>query len=142
MKQDKEEATKKAPYSGSALVAGSNFKKCVFCQSVDHYSDKCIIVTDIDKRRDLLKRNRICFNCLKGGHIKKNCTAKMKCFKCKTEGHHTALCNSLLKTSRDQASGDDKKDNSVSCLVKITLQYYYKRQTPSPPTKIKTNIAQ
>ena len=112
LKQDKEETTKKTSYSGSALVAGSNFKKCVFCQSVDHYSDKCIIVTDVDKRRDLLKRNRICFNCLKGGHIKKNCTVKIKCFKCKTEGHHTVLCNPLLKTSQDQASSDDKKDNS------------------------------
>ena len=45
-------------------------------------------------------------------------TVKIKCFKCKTEGHHTALCNPLLKTSQDQASSDDKKDNSASCLIK------------------------
>ena len=58
----------KSSFFGSALFASSNPKKCVFCQSVAHYSDKCIIVTEIDKRRELFKRNRLCFNCLRGGH--------------------------------------------------------------------------
>ena len=39
-------------------------QKMFFCQNVDHYRDKSNILTEIDKRRQLLKRNRLCFNCL------------------------------------------------------------------------------
>ena len=86
MKHDILEGTSnKSSFPGSALFANSNPKKCVFRQSVDHYSDKCNTVTEIDKRRQLLKSNRLCFNCLRGDHTKKNCRKQIKCFKCKTE---------------------------------------------------------
>ena len=65
MKHDVNEGTPNKPsFSGGTSFANSNPKKCVFCQSIDHYSDKCIVVTEIDKRRELLKRNRLSFNCL------------------------------------------------------------------------------
>ena len=41
---------------------------------------------------ELLKKNRLCFNCPKGGHQRMNCL--FKCFKCRGEGSlHSALCN-------------------------------------------------
>ena len=108
----------KSSISGSTLFANSNPKKCVFCQSVCHYSDKRIIVTETDKRRELLKRNRLCFNYLRGGHTKKNCRTQIKCFKCKTQGHHTALCNPLQKRIQSYVTGDNGKENSSTKLVK------------------------
>ena len=59
-----EGTSNKSSFSGSALFANSYPKNVFFCQNVDHYSDKCNILTEIDKRRELLKRNRLCFNCL------------------------------------------------------------------------------
>ena len=60
----------------------------------DHYSDQCQIVTNLKTRREILKKNRICFKCLKPEYTKLNCKNNIKCYKCKKEGdHHTALCN-------------------------------------------------
>ena len=73
---------------------------CAFCDNKGHYSDKCTIVTDVNARRDKLKRSRCCFNCLRPGHTKKNCRISVKCFICKMRGsHNTALCT---KYSQDE----------------------------------------
>ena len=100
-------------FSESALVANSNPKK-YFCQIVYHYSDKCIIVTEIHRRRELLRRNRSCFNCLK----RKNCRKQIKYFKCKTEGHYTTLCNPLQKQIQSYVTDDNSKEDPSANLVK------------------------
>ena len=46
--------------------------KCFFCYKTDHYSDQCQIFTDLEARRKILKKKRICFKCLKHGHTKPN----------------------------------------------------------------------
>ena len=112
MKDDPEEDS---PYTSSSLYSGKskhsdakfkkyeNKKKCVFCKSDSHYSDKCGFVSDVESRRNILKSNRHCFNCLQQGHIKKDCRVKnIKCYKCKTIGkHHTALCDIEKETNRN-----------------------------------------
>ena len=60
-------------FTTSSLHAQARLKKCVFCKCEDHYSDQCRIITDIDTRREILKKGNICFKCLKPGHIKRNC---------------------------------------------------------------------
>ena len=60
-----------------------------------------------------MKKNRLRFNCLKGGHQGKNCKVKIKCFKCKKEGnHHTAaLCD-------PKYSNNVVGDSAITCLIK------------------------
>ena len=53
-----------------------------FCKNEDHYSDQCKIVTDVNSIREILSKGKYSFNCLKPGHIKKNCKAKVKCYRC------------------------------------------------------------
>ena len=125
---DSKEESKK--FTTSSLHAQAILKKCVFCKSEDHYSDQCRIVTDIDTRREILKKGNICFKCLKPGHIKKNCRTKIKCVPCKAEGnHHTALCyskNYSQHTSPNIANSDQNSSNitppaneqTATCLVK------------------------
>ena len=117
-------------FTTSSLYAQARLKKCVFCKCVDHYSDQCRIVTEIDTRREILKKGNICFKCLKPGPIKKNCRTKIKCFRCKAEGnHHTALCypkNYSKHTSPNTTNSDQNNSNimtpaneqAATCLVK------------------------
>ena len=71
-------------------------KVCLFCKE-QHYSDKCSKVKNVDDRREILKKNRYCFKCMKPGHSKANCKGRVKCFKCQSFGHHTALCRNIEK---------------------------------------------
>ena len=65
-----------------------------------------------------MKRNRLCFSCLRGGHTKKNCRTRIKCFKCKTKGQHSALCNLLQKQTQSYVTDDNSKEDSSTNLVK------------------------
>ena len=81
-------------FTTSSLHTQVRLKKCVFCKCENHNTDQCRIVTDIDTRREILKKGNVCFKCLKSGHNRRNCRNKIKCFPCKTEGNHpTALCH-------------------------------------------------
>ena len=102
-------------------------KMCFFCQNVDHYSDKCNILTEIDKRRELLKRNRLCLNCLRGGHTKKNCRKQITCFKSKTDdnskedfSNNLVKSNTLILLQTANAIVTDEKENQCYA-VKILL---------------------
>ena len=67
LKDDPEEDS---PYTSSSLFSGKskhsdakfkkyeNKKKCVFCKSDSHYSDKCGFVSDVESRSNILKSNR------------------------------------------------------------------------------------
>ena len=60
----------------------------------------------------MLKKDRICFKCLKPGHAKPNCKSSIKCYKCKKErDHNTALCN-------PNKVSDNPTQEEITCLVK------------------------
>ena len=96
-KSDGEES-KDELYTASSLAVASNVsrKNCIFCEK-NHYSDRCSIVTEIDARRDILRKKRRCYRCLGSFHMSKSCRVRVKCYKCKVMGdHHTALCRGLV----------------------------------------------
>ena len=58
--------------AGTFFVATSNTQstvpKCVYCTET-HFSASCRKVTDINFRKDILRRDKRCFMCLKKGHL-------------------------------------------------------------------------
>ena len=62
---------------------------CVYCTG-DHYSASCEAVTDVNKRKDILRNHGRCFVCLRKGHIFRNCT-KRNCRIC-GKRHHQSIC--------------------------------------------------
>ena len=112
-------------FTTSSLHAQIKVRKCVFCKNEDLYSDQGKIVTDVNSRREILSNGKCCFNCLKPGHIKKNCKAKVKCYRCRAEGtHHTALCfsnNGTPNTIDDKNNHPNtlnETEEAATCLVK------------------------
>ena len=82
--------------TGAALFSGARFKQssqhCTFCHG-NHVTAGCHVVTNIQERRNILRRNGRCFLCLrKAGHLAKDCDASIKCFNCRGN-HHVALCD-------------------------------------------------
>ena len=73
--------------SGSGVTNQFSIR-CAFCQK-PHYSASCEDVCDVNKRKEILKRDGRCFVCLRKGHITKQCDKR--CRKC--EGlPHQSIC--------------------------------------------------
>ena len=64
---------------------------CIFCKGA-HPTHTCESVTDHQKWLEIVKREKLCFNCL-AHHKVSQCQSKFRCKKCKKR-HHTTLCNS------------------------------------------------
>ena len=46
--------------------------RCAYCKE-QHYSASCEKVTDLQQRKDILRRNKRCFICLRIGHVSQEC---------------------------------------------------------------------
>ena len=77
--------------SASALTNQSEGSvTCTFCRQ-RHPSASCSIVTDIEARRNLLKRQGRCFVCLRRSHIARDCSPNKTCRICSGR-HHMSIC--------------------------------------------------
>ena len=65
-------------------------RKCTYCKG-PHPSYNCNVITDCQQRWSIIRRERLCFNCL-GNHKSSTCPSRYCCPKCKVE-HHTSLCS-------------------------------------------------
>ncbi len=81
------------------MVANSNVSgekkapKCTFCEK-PHFTDLCrgLGSKTSEEKNQFVKANRLCFRCLKRGHISKKCRSNVLCNECK-QRHATAMCN-------------------------------------------------
>ena len=64
---------------------------CVFCGG-NHLSCRCKNVTDVNTRYSIVRRDNLCFICLKRSHQSKFCRLDYNCIKCGRK-HNIALCN-------------------------------------------------
>jgi hypothetical protein len=123
---------KRNPTSAYALFAKSSHgaEVCAFCLG-DHRHEDCKRVENTDKRKEILKKYSRCFNCLKKGHLARNCSLKVKCSACKKE-HHTALCSSgkvqESKPKGPEADGEVRESRTTlvvspkNVIGKVALQ--------------------
>ena len=103
----------KQPHSSSALLSDAPPQQSVWCSYCNqaHPSVKCGIITSVEARKQLLRKKGRCFQCLKGGHVARNCKGNSKCLKCHGL-HHTSICD---KDSRQvNKEGTQSSMNSSS----------------------------
>ena len=111
--------------SASALTARSNesFKlQCVYCKG-EHYSASCDIVKDARERKDILRQNDRCFNCIRKGHQVKDCTVNKNCRHC-NKRHHQSICFSVRDSAKEDKSGGEdaqRKRNDDKSEIKPTV---------------------
>ena len=68
-------------------------ENCAFCLQ-GHLHEDCHRIKDIEERKKLLSKFGRCSNCLRKGHLAKNCSdhKKVTCKYCKGK-HHSVLCS-------------------------------------------------
>ncbi len=91
-RSNEQKGGKREPYvnTAAALLAGKATIICSFCQQ-EHPSASCFVVTDIDARKQILKKQGRCFLCLKRNHLARDCESKFSCKHCSGK-HHVSLC--------------------------------------------------
>ena len=93
-------------FTTETLLSGSKFLVCAFCDQ-NHYSDKCTIVTEVERRKEMVRDKRLCFKCLLGGHPIRKCRSKTNCFRCKSSSHNTAICEKEANKERRKETGTE-----------------------------------
>ena len=88
-----------------------NTKACAFCKKHDHASINCTKFKTATDRLSIVKRDRLCFNCL-GRHRIADCKSKSNCRNCKKR-HHTSICGS------DKA--EEKEETKSSAVLHSSL---------------------
>ena len=94
-------------------------RKCLYCEKDNHTTAACFRLAKqpYDKQQDFVKRSRLCFACLKPGHMTRQCQKRSQCGKC-NKSHPTSLHKDLTDASNApatmQTSSDTNKNGHVT----------------------------
>ena len=100
---------KRGRSTGLAL-GGTRAPTCGFCQG-GHWSDNCQKVKGLKQRKDHCAEHKLCYICLKPGHLSNSCKSDKPCYYCKRKGHNQALCN---EDAKKNGKGDASKGGKQS----------------------------
>ena len=92
-----------SPGTANSLLARSGDRsgiRCAFCNG-EHYSSACEEVKEIQKRKNILGRDKRCL-CFSVGHRVKQCTRKKMCRVCERTDHHQSVCEMNSDQSRSE----------------------------------------
>ena len=78
-------------------------KPCVFCAEI-HAPWTCVNVTNVKKRRDIIREKRLCYNCL-GTHKIAHCKSEKTCKNC-GKRHNTSICFAGGRTPTERKEDD------------------------------------
>ena len=92
---------------GTSNSSSSNQNKCVYCGLSNHKSTNCMKILDIARRKDILKTNKLCFNCTKQGHMSSKCNSR-GCRQCGLK-HHTSICDTSRYHANQEQQNEDLK---------------------------------
>ena len=70
--------------------------RCAYCNE-QHYSASCKRVTGLQDRKDILRRDKRCFICLRTGHVSQECQNSRGCRKCDHRHHQSITRGNLPK---------------------------------------------
>ena len=98
---------------------------CLFCGK-DHPPQACTKVSSPATRASITRKQGRCFNCLKKGHIGRQCRSLEKCHRCRGK-HHTALCREgdsgikpAIKKSQGAGGGSQQQKRESQQRVGMT----------------------
>ncbi|CAB3997366.1 G2 M phase-specific E3 ubiquitin- ligase [Paramuricea clavata] len=118
-------------------MTGKTTINCSFCQK-EHTSASCFVVTDIEARKQILRKQGRCFLCLKRNHIARDCESRYMCKYCSGK-HHVSLCNNnsrqSLATNSRQSLATRQESNSRQQLGNVQDSLAKEQTTQSRDTK-------
>ena len=135
----------------STTTSGAQTQKkatCVYCKG-PHASGTCEVIKDHQKRLDMIKQEKLCFNCL-GHHKVSNCNSKYRCRKCGRK-HHTSICGGASTdnatppaqppTPASQTMRNTNATNPATSLAALTYPPLHNVHVKGKTCLLKTAVA-
>ena len=91
----------------------STLKVCVYCGEKNHISTRCNTITDIETRRNNLKKAGRCLLCLSKGHLKKHCKVKYSCVKCDSKNHNVSICDKINEKNYNAKERENQNSRTL-----------------------------
>ena len=120
--------------------------KCTYCKG-PHPAYKCSVITDYQERWTIVKRDKLCFNCL-GNHRFAACQSQYRCHKCRGR-HHTSLCTGpppIKPNLNPRSTNQHQGPSNLNTSPQTTSQYQQPSTAqvhatlapvhPTPPTSM------
>ena len=114
-------ATDTPPHSHDRHQTERKEPVCVFCKG-GHKAIKCNVVTDPKERLAIVKRDKLCYNCL-ARHKASRCSSRFTCKECKKR-HHTSLCQSFAVEQAPPQNTPDQPSQQALTTVASTPTYF------------------
>lgn len=124
----------------------SETTKCPACQE-NHLLFQCAAFKSkaVRDRQALVREHRCCFNCLRPGHIPKNCSSKNVCSKCQRK-HHTLIhgeSNSSVNsnaTSQNTDASATRQNSSIPHAAVNTNSDVPASISRDPPLNVSSHV--
>ena len=97
----------KGPPSASSLFFKSDTKPTCTYYKQPHASNSCETVSNVQARRDILKKAGRCYVCLRKDHLSRECKSNVKCFTCGGR-HHVSICERNPPKTENKTEQRDK----------------------------------
>ncbi|XP_028413677.1 uncharacterized protein LOC114536534 [Dendronephthya gigantea] len=139
LQTEKEEKPKKRDQNKKRVFHEQNRKvntRRVYCGNEKHKSSNCLKVLTVTSRREILKKNRLCYNCTGKGHTALTCRSR-NCVKC-GQKHHTSLCDSE-ESSMEKEKSKLGTENTVKQSIEKNMSFSSNSTTLHPTVKAKVN---
>ena len=94
--------------------------ECIFCKTSNHSTMECKAVKDIDKRKDILRSETRCFNCLKRNHRSPDCYSQ-GCRKCGRFGHHQVICHEQKENASNKSTVSVARSEDSPVLLQTAV---------------------
>ena len=90
------------PPTASALTSTSQTSPTYTYCKQPRASNKCKTVADVQKRKEILRKEGRCYVCPEKHHLSRDCPSQNKCFKCNGR-HHISICTRHLPLPWDNS---------------------------------------
>lgn len=102
----------------STTNQSSNKFNCCFCPTTEHSNSKCSKYITVKDKRERIAELKLCFRCLKSGHLSRNCNFKVngKCYKC-SRFHWAFLCENVSSPATGGAKGESNTNVNTSTVL-------------------------
>ena len=114
----KDKSRRNTALNAKTLSTSSNEKSisvCLFCKKPGHALHKCrkLMERSVEERVKFVQSEKLCFGCLKHGHISKNCTSRSVCDKCQ-KFHPSCLHQDREKSDKEKRSKNSQQQTKTN----------------------------